>query len=204
MNLRKLFLGALLTVSFGNQAFANCQASYMEKIESYILPGSVQFGAYVLSFSAINYVNAAEVLADGQNRERSCGPNCLEIGGTEVHPNMIEDLKKRMRAAGLGEQEMEARVLQYFQIFDAKELLVQNLVEFLVDKGFKIEKAAPGYHSFGLNPQRSPMNHGVGQRVIVHDETGFIGLITFSNQFRQDINIFPDGKSTNQIIKLPH
>lgn len=43
MNFKNLFLSAFLTLGLSGQALATCQADYMEKIDSSILPTSIKF-----------------------------------------------------------------------------------------------------------------------------------------------------------------
>ncbi|MBI2519575.1 MAG: hypothetical protein HYV97_04135 [Bdellovibrio sp.] len=76
MNTKKIFLSVLLTISLSGQAFATCQADYMKKIDTPIVPRSVQidgnavtllgyYGAYAIFGTAAAGIAGALILPLG-------------------------------------------------------------------------------------------------------------------------------------------
>ncbi len=130
MNLKKLFLGALLTLSLGGQAYATCQGDYMKKIDSSILPRSVQidgnaitllgyYGAYAIFGSATAGVAGALILPLGLTiglwgaKEVRDNPlhyivrvlNESEYRATGKYPQMETDVQKEIAVDGQTKEE---------------------------------------------------------------------------------------------------
>ena len=130
MNVKKIFLGMLLTLSLGSQALATCQGEYMKKIDSPILPRMVQlngnalgllgyYGAYAIFGTATAGIAGSLVLPLGLAlglwgaKEIRNNPlhdivrilNESEYRATGKYPEMRTDVEKEIAVNGQSKQE---------------------------------------------------------------------------------------------------
>ncbi|MEW6283761.1 MAG: hypothetical protein AB1758_34435 [Candidatus Eremiobacterota bacterium] len=111
----------------------------------------------------------------------------LPVEGSKLHPNM---------AAKLGQYIGKA-------VLDGQELLRDDAAEWLVSRGFEPERREPGVlFSYTLG---NASLYGTGQRVIFFEKDRTVALMTFADQWVQQIRMGPDGKVlVNQVERIPH